>query len=269
MTATAHPFDEAIRLAASGDGVYAGHASRAYWNMVGPYGGITAAQLLQALLSRPERLGDPVSLTVNFAGPVAQRPLRIRTQLMRSNRSTQHWTATLVQDEDGESVAALAMAVFGTRRPVWSHTEARPPSIAPHDSLPRLSHAQAPEFTRRYDLRFERSPFEHLAADSRSTCWIADHPPRPLDFPALASACDVFFPRIFLRRGKLVPVGTVSLNVYFHAGAAALAEQGSAPMLGAAQCQVYESGYFDQHGELWGRDERLLATTHQIVWYRE
>ncbi len=273
MPAAPHPFDEAIGLEALPDGAFAGHASPAYWNMVGPYGGITTAQLLQALLLRPERHGDPVSLTVNFAGPVAEGRLQIRTQLMRSNRSTQHWTATMVQTQDSgsdsESVVAVAMAVFGTRRPVWSHTEARPPSIAPHDALPRLSHPQAPAFTRRYDLRFERSPFEHPPADSSSTCWIADHPPRPLDYPALASACDVFFPRIFLRRGKLVPVGTVSLNVYFHADAAALAEQGATPMLGAAQCQIYEGGYFDQHGELWGRSQRLLATTHQIVWYRE
>jgi hypothetical protein len=274
MTATIHPFDEAIRLEPLGDGAFAGHSSPAYWNMVGPYGGITAAQMLHAMLSRPERLGDPVSLTVNFAGPVAEGPLRIGTQLMRSNRSTQHWTATLLQDGgepegNAESVAATAMAVFGTRRPVWSHTEARPPTIAPFETLPRLSRPEAPAFTRRYDLRFERSPFESLSTDSRSACWVADHPPRPLDFPALASACDVFFPRIFLRRGKLVPVGTVSLNIYFHADGAALAEQGASPMLGAALCHVYQSGYFDQHGELWGRGDRLLATTHQIVWYRE
>src|SRR5690606_33782744 len=173
MSHAPHPFDEAIRLEALAEGEFAGHSSPAYWNMVGPYGGITAAQLLQAMLQRPERLGDPVSLTVNFAGPVADGPLRIRTQLMRSNRSTQHWTATLRQ---GDTVAAIAMAVFGTRRPVWSHTEARPPTIAPHESLPRASRAGAPAFTQRYDLRFERSPWEHAATDSRSVCWIADDP---------------------------------------------------------------------------------------------
>jgi len=269
MKPSTHPFDEAIGLEPLADGTFTGRTSPAYWNMVGPYGGITAAQILQAMMLRPDRLGDPVSLTVNFAGPVADGPFRILTRLMRSNRSTQHWTATLVQDDSGESVAAIAMAVFGTRRPVWSHTEAQPPAIAPAETLPRLSRADAPAFAQRYDLRFERSPFEHLSTDSRSACWIADDPPRPLDFPALASACDVFFPRIFLRRGRLVPIGTVSLNIYFHADTAALTEQGSAPLLGSALCHVYQRGYFDQHGELWGRDSRLLATTHQIVWYRE
>ncbi len=267
MSPEPHPFDAAVRLEPLPDGEYAGRSSPAYWNMVGPYGGITAAQMLRALLLRPERLGDPVSLTVNFAGPVADGPFRIRPRLMRSNRSTQHWTATLEQGD--ASVAAVAMAVFGTRRPTWSHTEAAPPAIPPHDALARLVRTDTPTFTQRYDLRFEHPPLETPATDSRSTCWVADHPPRPLDFPALAAACDVFFPRIFLRRRKLVPIGTVSLNIYFHVDAAAVRAQGTAPMLGTATSHVYQSGYFDQHGELWGREERLLATTHQVVWYRE
>src|SRR5690606_18459364 len=108
MSPAPHPFDEAIRLEPLADGEFAGRSSPAYWNMVGPYGGITAAQLLQALMSRPERLGDPVSLTVNFAGPVAEGPFRIRTELMRSNRSTQHWSATLLQGDGDDSVAAIA-----------------------------------------------------------------------------------------------------------------------------------------------------------------
>ncbi len=40
---TMHPFDEALRLAPLALGVYTGASSPAYWNMVGPFGGITAA----------------------------------------------------------------------------------------------------------------------------------------------------------------------------------------------------------------------------------
>lgn len=83
MNSATHPFDQAIDLAPLADGEFAGRSSRAYWNMVGPYGGITAAQMLQGMLLRADRLGDPVSLTINFAGPVADAPFRIRTRLMR------------------------------------------------------------------------------------------------------------------------------------------------------------------------------------------
>ena len=52
-----HEFDRAIALAAQPDGSFLGHTSPAYGNMVGPYGGITAAQALNAVLRHPGRLG--------------------------------------------------------------------------------------------------------------------------------------------------------------------------------------------------------------------
>ena len=58
-----HPFDEAVALQAQADGSWLGHTSPAYANMVGPFGGITTAQALTAVLRHPGRLGDPVALT--------------------------------------------------------------------------------------------------------------------------------------------------------------------------------------------------------------
>ena len=63
---TVHVFDQAIALAATGDGQYTGATSPAYANMVGPYGGITAATALNAVMQHPALLGEPLSLTVNF-----------------------------------------------------------------------------------------------------------------------------------------------------------------------------------------------------------
>ena len=68
---SSHPFDEAIALESQADGTCTGQTHPAYANMVGPYGGITTAQALQAVLQHPKRLGDPVSLTVNFCAAVA------------------------------------------------------------------------------------------------------------------------------------------------------------------------------------------------------
>ena len=87
--------------------------------------------------------------------------------------------------------------------------------------------------------------------DSTTTLWVRDTPPRPLDFAALTSLCDVFFPRVFLRRGQYMPAGTVSLTIYFH-----------------ARSQHFGKGYFDQSGELWSSDGNLLATTHQLVYFK-
>ena len=68
----AHAFDGAIALQPAGDGTWQGRTSPAYANMVGPYGGITAAQCLAPVLRDPQRLGEPIAFTVNFAAPVAR-----------------------------------------------------------------------------------------------------------------------------------------------------------------------------------------------------
>ena len=93
--------------------------------------------------------------------------------------------------------------------------------------------------------------------------------PRPLDFASLAALCDVFFPRVWLRRARIVPAGTVSFTVYFHADSAQLAAQGSAHVLGQADAQALRNGFFDQTAQIWDTQGQLLATSHQIVYYKE
>ena len=96
-----------------------------------------------------------------------------------------------------------------------------------------------------------------------------DDPPRPLDFCSLAALADVFYPRVWRRRAKLTPAGTVSMTVYFHVGAAELAATGSGYLLGQARAQSFFNGFFDQSAELWNEAGQLLATTHQIVYFKE
>jgi len=258
-----HPFDAAIRLSPLGDGRFAGRTSDAYRNMVGPYGGITAAVMLQALLQRPERLGDPVALTVNYAGPVRDGEFEIATREIRTSRSTQHWFAELVQGPERE-VSTTATAVFGTRRETWAHVEARPPALPPRESLvPSRGTSVAP-----WSARYERRTLDDLdAGEARS--WLADVPPRPIDFPGLASLCDAFRPWLFARRPQRTPIGTVTMNVYFHAAADELAAIGATPLQGVARTNAIHRGFFDQEAQLWTPDGRLLATTQQVVWFKE
>mgnify|MGYP002130314614 FL=1 len=57
MSTDLHPFDRAVALSATGvPNQYQGTASPDYWNMVGPYGGITAAALVQAMQQHPQCL---------------------------------------------------------------------------------------------------------------------------------------------------------------------------------------------------------------------
>ena len=268
MTPAAHPLDDAIALDPIDATRFSGRTSPAYWGVVAPFGGVTAATILNATLLRPERLGDPLSLTVNYAGPIHPGPFEIETTLMRTNRSTQHWAVQLVQGETRE-VMISAIVVFAVRRPTWSRTEARMPDVPAASECVPAPKGRGMSWFERYDVRPVRGRPMQQNTDSITHGWIADLPARALDFPALASICDAFFPRLFLLRPTPTPIGTVSLNVYFHVDTATLALQGTAPVLGVAEGQVYNAGFFDQHGQIWGADGVLLATTHQIVWYKE
>ena len=112
--------DVAIALHPEADNRFGGHTTAAYANMVGPFGGITAATLLEAICRHPARLGDPLAFTVNFAGPVADGPFQLPAVPVRTNRSTQHWRVELIQDD---SVATTATAVFGVRRETGDYAE--------------------------------------------------------------------------------------------------------------------------------------------------
>ena len=282
---TQHPFDEAVALtpvAATAQehgreapGHFEGRPHPAYANMVGPFGGVTAAQALAGVLRHPQLLGEPVALTVNFTAALADAPFRVEARPVRTNRSTQHWTVTLSQtDAEGvDSVMLTATAVTALRRDTWSAVDAPMPQVAAPADVPRAPFTDRVSWVNRYDMRpvLGAIPqhWDGSEADSLTRLWLRDEPPRPLDHLSLTALADAFFPRIWRRRACMTPIGTVSMTVYFHAGADELAATGEGHLLGQARAQSFFNGYFDQSAELWNEAGHLLATTHQIVYYKE
>ena len=267
-----HEFDFSVALVPGREGWFAGKTSPAYGNMVGPFGGITNAVMLNSVMTHPGRMGDPIALTTNFASPIADGDFEVGAVPVRTNRSTQHWSMELVQDG---TAAATGTAVFAQRRETWSSSEAAAPLELPTPhSLPQVSTAGLPAWVSRYDMRYVQGGLpeafdgrEH--DDSYSVCWLRDSPARPLDFLSLAALCDGFFPRILIRRRQMMPVGTISLTTYFHADADLLAAQGDRHVIGVARASNFRHGYFEQNAEIWSDAGYLLATSHQMVYFRE
>ena len=264
-----HPFDAAIQLEKSDDGHLIGHIHAGYANFVGPFGGVITATLLNAVMQHPDRIGEPLSLTVNFAAPIADEAFEVRTRIVRTGGSTQHWIVELIQRE---VTACSATAVFAVRRKTWSSVEAQPPGIAPAQALDELDSRGFPAWVAQYqmhisegDIKFGSAPRER----SHSALWIRDRQPRTLDFLSLASMSDAFFPRLFVRRQRVSAIGTVSMTTFFHATAQSLAAHGAASLLAAARGRCFHDGFFDQSGELWDGKGQLLASTHQIVYYKD
>jgi acyl-coenzyme A thioesterase PaaI-like protein len=202
---------------------------------------------------------------------VAEGEFLVEAVPVRTNRSTQHWSITLTQ---GGEVSTTASAVFAMRRETWTATDVGFPEVPPPAEVSRLATERLTPWFRNYDIRLIRGrPIDTSRSaeelDSLTQFWIRDEPARPLDFTSLAAICDAFFPRIFVRRPLWVAAGTVSLTTYFHADEALLAAQGERPVLGQARASHFGRGYHDQSAEIWSDAGALLATSHQVVYYKE
>ncbi|RZI44097.1 thioesterase family protein [Herbaspirillum sp. HC18] len=265
---TTHPFDQAIALRHEEGDLFSGHTSEHYWNAISPFGGTTVATLLQAMLAHPQRLGDPLALTVNFAGPIRKGGFTVRAHAVRTGRSTQHWLMEIRQGNDAEP-AVTGTAVFAVRRDAWSDTESRLPVAAGPETLtvhPQPAHVP---FLQRYEMRYPDGNPLTGGEDSVTQCWINDVPPRKLDFPSVAAYCDSFIPRLFVRKGAPTPIATVTLSINFHVDGVTLDGLDAQHAFAKSKANAFNGGYYDQEGQLWSRDGTLLATTHQIVWYRD
>jgi acyl-CoA thioesterase len=267
-----HPFDAAIRLQTLGDGVSRGTTSADYWNLAGPFGGVTAAVLLQAILEHPRRQGEPVAITVNFCAALPKGSFEVAVRETRSGRSTQHWSAEMVDPD--RRICATASVVCGVRREVWSHQSARAPAMPPAETIAPFPPVIPSAWLNRYQFRFaEGAPVirerDSALSGPASRMWVNDWPRRPLDFVGLTALSDTFLIRILHVRGYMVPIGTITMSTYFFADSAQLAAQGDRPLIATADGGIFSGGFSDQTAALWSDQGQLLATSSQVVWYRE
>lgn len=266
-----HPLDQATSLASASCGSLRGRTSDAYWNFNGPFGGVTAATLMRAVLERADRLGDPCSITVNFIAAIARGTFDVAVRPIRTGRSVQHWYVELHQ---ADVVAANGTIVCARRTRTWTHQPAKPPSAPLPRSVEPMRNDSPNAFVSQFEFRFvegglERLPsFDGRLRSARTCLWLDNAVPRPLDFIGLTTFCDLFFGRIFHVQSTVFPAATVSMTAYFHIDSDGLSALGDSPLLGVADANTFVTGFFDQAAQLWSADGRLLATTTQIVNYR-
>ena len=269
-----HPFDLATALTGEpGAPVRGARTSDAYWTFISPFGGVSAATALRAVLEHPDCAGDPLALTVNFCAPIERGDYRVHLRRARANRSSQHWQIEFTQGESTEPVLTASL-VTAVRRETWQHGIATPPALPDWQAMPVYPSAGSLPWVAQYEMRFlegasvltdvEPNP----PRSPRSLLWLRDAQPRPLDFLSLEAMSDAFFGRIFQVIGRIPPFGTVSMTSHFHASAAELAAHGSAPLAALADARVFHRSFCDQSVELYGAGGQLLCTAVQVAYYR-
>lgn len=266
-----HPLDAATKLEVTGD-KFQGATSDAYWNFTGPFGGATAATLLQAAMRHPKRQNLPLAMTINYCAPVAKGAFDVLVSEKRTNRSTQHFSVEMTQ---GDDTIATATLVFAARPEGLAHAPGKMPEVALPEKI-EPPKAKAPlAWIDRFDMRFAsgfpvmRPKDDAPLGSARTEVWMRDNPSRKMDFLSLMNMSDAFFARPFHVLGRLIQVGTVSMTTYFHCDEADLAEVGEDYLLGVADANIFNKGYADQIASLWTRGGKLLATSQQILYFRD
>jgi acyl-CoA thioesterase len=178
-------------------------------------------------------------------------------------------TVALRMEQDGEPVA-LALAAAATWRdgtPEWM--DAAPPAVPGPEACPELPRAGAmPPFMARFDVRWAQGGgLGRAGGRARNVAWARPTPAVALDHVAVTALADTIVPAAFSRLGRLLIVPTLDLTIHFRAplpaggaGAWALVRFDSRRSAG---------GTWEEDGEVWSADGRLLAQSRQLAMIRE
>ena len=260
-------FDEAIAVTLDGSTATA-HTHPAYANMVGPFGGATAATVINAVLAHPEVHGRPAALTLNFTAPLHDGEYTLELKCAKKNRSNQHWVITGHQDGD---VPLTATVVTAIDREGLDDVVAQPLQVPAPDQVEVADVRNIRGFAQNYEFRFVEGGRDALGRgpnrNTTTTLWVREADPRPWDYQSITAVSDIFYPRSFLRAGTPIPAGTITLTTYFHASAADIAELGEY-VLGTAYASTFGNQLHDQQSQLWSEDGKLLVTSSQLVYFK-
>jgi acyl-coenzyme A thioesterase PaaI-like protein len=217
---------------------------------------------------------------VNYLAPLAEGAFTVALRIARTNRSSQHWLIEITQEQpDGTTASVLTgTAVTAVRRPTFNATDANAPPVEPPSQLELAVAPPELEWLSRYDVRWLSGVHPQVwdgqenatngSVASLSLLWARLAEPRTMDYAALAAVADIFYPRVWLRRATRVPAGTVSMTVYFHADAQDLIDTADGFVLCQARAHAFRDGHSDQTAHIWNESGTLLATTHQLVYYK-
>lgn len=261
-----HPFDTDTAVRRVGELEFEAEiANDRWWVVRGPNGGFVAAILLRALT---EALGDPDrpprSLTVHYPGAPQQGPMSIRVAIEKVGRTTATLSCRATQ---GGRVMALALAAFSGPFPGEDFATARMPEVPPAEDVPVPPPPPVePKFSENFEYRFAIGPPPFSGGDRAETGgWLRLREPRVMDHLLAAAYSDSWIPAIFSRLETFAVVPTIDLTVHFREPLPLEGASAEDFVLGVFQTRVARDGLFEEDGEIWSADGRLLVQSRQLA----
>lgn len=242
---------------------------RAGWRVIGgevPNGGYLLALGARAMAQRAER-PDPVTVTAHFLRPPDVGPLRIATELVRDGARHRTVSARIIQD-GVERVRLLG--TFGDLSNAEGPTEVRrrPPDWPAVDTLPPVVpelHGQpTPEFIQRLDHRIPAATLGWTkgvpSGEGMHGGWCRWPDADAVDTLGLLFVADAYPPVIFdLGVADIAWAPTIELTVQVRGRPA------PGWLATRFRTQAVTGGYFEEDGDIWDAEGRLVALTRQLA----
>jgi acyl-CoA thioesterase len=254
-------FAAATAVEAAGEGRWTAEASADWFATRGPNGGYLAAIVLRAM--RGELADDgrhPRSLTLHYLRPPVAGPLEIAVTIERAGRRLSTLTAQVRQED---KVCILAIGAFSEDFAFEAEYADPMPMVPPPDEVPAVPQENAlVPIAQRFVVQPALGGSLFSEADEAYTGgWISfrDGDP-PLDPCALAMLSDAWVPSPFVRTPGPFGAPTVDLTIHFRAPDL----PADWPVLVTFRSRFAHAGFFEEDGEMWSADGRLLAQSRQL-----
>jgi acyl-CoA thioesterase len=251
--------DTAIRP--TGEGTFeADIADQRWWVARGPHGGFVAAIVVRALSAALDDPARPIrSLTIHYPAAPQVGKLAIAVRQERVGRTAAYLSARVEQDG---KVVALALAAFSAAFPGPGFQTASMPDVPPPEEIEPTALPGAPLFTHNFEFRFAIGgpPFQE-AEHATTGGWLRLSEPHTLDAPVAALYTDAWPPAVFWRLSNFAIVPTIDLTVHFRE----LPDGYDDFVLATFDSRREHDGMWEENGELWSRDGRLLVQSRQLA----
>lgn len=253
-------FDDAMRVAADGAGAIVDG-----WDINGNANGgyllALAASHMRAVGGRP----DPFSVTGHYLAPGTPGPVQIDATVVKSGRRFS--TVTGQMHRDGKPIVQV-IATFGDLAQAnhdFTHTVGGPPDMPPMEECVQRSPVQGVAvvaLNARLNVRLRPGDESFMRGERKGVAemagWFSFADGRPVDTLALLLACDAFPPAVF--HIDLPPGWVPTLEYTVHVRAV--------PAPGPVRCvfrtQFVQGGFFNEDGEVWDSQDRLVAQSRQL-----
>ena len=247
------------------DGVHRGSIVPEWFGPPGPNGGFIAALILRAIRAEvgdPERL--PRSLTLHYLYPPSAGDAEIEVVVERAGKSATTCSARLI--ENGR-VVTLALCVLTTEfEPAWNQDPDAPEAPAAADVEALGSGPGAPPIFEQLETRpvWGAMPFSG-GSEAVTGGWLRAPADGEMTPELVAFYTDAWWPAPFGAMTTFAPAPTLELTIHFRA------KPDPADTLALVRFRTEASidGMFDEQGEVWDRDGRLLAQSRQLALLRK